>query len=257
MKFRFAYSTDVGIRKKTNQDSLCISEASTPQGDVIMAAVCDGMGGLIKGELASKTIIEALESWFAEQLPDILRKSDPAEETLNSWYELICRENERILSYGKRYSIQLGSTVTAVMIFPDGRLVMAHVGDSRLYRLTDSDITQLTEDQTFVAREIAAGRMTPEEAENDPRKNVLLQCVGATEKTLPQFLISEAKAGESYLLCSDGFRHKISEDEMRGLLSPRFCISEDKMREGLTKLIELNMKRRESDNITALLVNTI
>lgn len=88
-------------KKKTNQDSLCISEASTPQGDAIMAAVCDGMGGLIKGELASKTIIEALESWFADELPEILRKSDPAEEALNSWYELICRENERILSYGK------------------------------------------------------------------------------------------------------------------------------------------------------------
>lgn len=95
--------------------------------------------------------------------------------------------------------MQLGSTVTVMIIFPDGRLAMAHVGDSRLYRMTDSEITQLTEDQTFVAREIAAGRMTPEEAENDPRKNVLLQCVGAYGENSAAVFDKRSKGGESYL----------------------------------------------------------
>ena len=76
MNYLFALHTDVGIKKKTNQDSLCVKEASTPNGNILMALVCDGMGGLEKGEVASATIIKAFSKWFQEELPyDLSKKS--------------------------------------------------------------------------------------------------------------------------------------------------------------------------------------
>lgn len=90
---------------------------------------------------------------------------------------------------------------------------MAQVGDTRAYEL-GTVITQLTEDQSYVAREVKRGNMTPEQARIDSRRNVLLQCIGASAQVMPEIKRGMIKSGNSYLLCSDGFRHELTEDEM-------------------------------------------
>jgi serine/threonine protein phosphatase PrpC len=86
--------------------------------------------------------------------------------------------NQRIFSYGQKNNIQMGTTLTLILMI-EGNAFVAHVGDSRLYGMTEAgELNQLTEDQSLVAREVKMGRLTPEQAEVDPRKNVLLQCVG-------------------------------------------------------------------------------
>ena len=116
---------------------------------------------------------------------------------------------------------------------------------------------QLTQDQTLMAREISRGNLTPERAENDPRKNVLLQCIGASKIVEPEFYSGKMDEKACYLFCSDGFRHAITEAEIHSTLVPRENQSEDAMKSNLVKLIELNKEREETDNITAILIKTV
>lgn len=129
MAFQIAYHTDAGIRKKTNQDGLLIKTAKTPEGMVGLFVVCDGMGGLSHGELASATVIRGLSDWFDRDLPEILQ-SESLDRTIEVGLEAhIHSLNEKILQYGETARIKLGTTVTALLIFvratTSSRLVIA------------------------------------------------------------------------------------------------------------------------------------
>ena len=157
--------------------------------------------------------------------------------------------------YGADNNIMLGTTVSALLIYGD-EFYIVHVGDSRVYELRDS-VRILTRDQTFVAREIAAGRMTPEEAKTDPRRSVLLQCVGASAEVKPDFLKGKTQRNAIYLICSDGFRHQISEEEILDKLGPNAIKSDEDMKYGCVYLTEMVKNRKETDNITVAVIKTM
>ena len=238
MNFLISANTDIGTLKKTNQDSVLIKKIHTCQGEMVFAVLCDGMGGLEKGEGASAAVVRAVEQWVNTELP------------------LLCGMNREITEYGKQQGICLGTTVV-VFLITQIRYFALNVGDSRLYELTDTALRQLTTDHTFVGREVAMGRMTPEDARKDRRRNVLLQCVGASEAVYPEFLFGTPVSESVYLLCSDGFRHEISSDEMIQALKPSVLIKKQAMDETTTSLIELLKQRGERDNITAALVRVL
>ncbi|MBQ6105017.1 MAG: serine/threonine-protein phosphatase [Lachnospiraceae bacterium] len=254
MKYRFACHSDVGIRKSTNQDSLCIREAETDKGTVFFALLCDGMGGLAKGEVASATLIRVWSGWFTKDLPHILTEENILDAVQASWAHLMSSENYRIGQFGLQHNINMGSTFTGILVLEDGSYIIGHVGDSRAYRITDDSVEQLTKDQTLVAREVDAGRLSPEEAAVDPRRSILLQCIGASNTVTPEFSRGTVKEGENYLLCCDGFRHLVTKEEFLENLSPSDNPTEDVMKEHLVKLVELNKQRKETDNITAVLI---
>lgn len=257
MKFNVAIHTDVGIRKETNQDSMCLKQAETEKGTILLAIICDGMGGLEKGEVASATVITAFSNWFESELPIQLAKETYAEDIRYRWERMIKEQNHNISDYGRAHYIQLGSTITALLIFEDGKYLIGHVGDSRAYRITDTDIEILTLDQTVVANEVRHGRLTPEQAERDPRRNVLLQCIGASKIVEPDFVEGSVAPNECYMLCSDGFRHVITADEIKAALSPANNPNEEAMSKNIVRLIELNKDREETDNISAILIKTV
>ncbi|MGN0394291.1 MAG: PP2C family protein-serine/threonine phosphatase, partial [Coprococcus sp.] len=120
----------------------------------------------------------------------------------------------------------------------------------------NSELKQLTKDQTFVAREVAAGRMTEEQAEVDSRRSVLLQCIGASPVVEPDFIYGDIAKDATYMLCSDGFRHKITKEEMVEKLGPDAAVDESAMKYGCQFLTELVKYRRETDNITVLLIKS-
>lgn len=109
MQVLTALHTDVGIRKQTNQDSLLLKVAQTSVGKVVLAVVCDGMGGLEKGELASATVISAFSKWFDNDLPPLLQNHN-WNEIQARWNLLLKEQNQRIGEYGKRLNINLGTT---------------------------------------------------------------------------------------------------------------------------------------------------
>ena len=255
MEYIAAYHTDVGISKKTNQDSLAIKVVETPNGRVAFSIVCDGMGGLSKGELASKEVIMAFSDWFDNTLIDEINSKTFSEEGLVSqWNDIIQTQNKRLGEYGEKNNLMLGTTVSAILLFNDNYYIV-HVGDSRVYCMTDK-VVQLTKDQTFIAREIAAGRMTEEQSKTDPRRSVLLQCVGASQVVEPEFVKGIVTKNAVYMLCSDGFRHQISEQEMLDKIGPAVVKTEQDIEFGCRYLTETVKNRKESDNITVAVIKT-
>ena len=254
MQFQIAVHTDVGIRKSTNQDSLAVREAETPAGQVLMAVLCDGMGGLAKGELASATIIRAFTAWFEEEFPLLLSRADRWEEIRYQWDRKVKELNQTILEYGWGHNIQLGSTLTVLLFLENGEYLISHVGDCRAYQMEKGTLVQLTTDQTLVASEVRLGRLTPEQAAVDPRRNILLQCVGASKVVEPEYISGKGQQGQRYLLCSDGFRHEITPEEILTWCSAENSPGEESMQKGLAYLTELCKSRGETDNISAILI---
>lgn len=254
MNFIVSANTDIGLVKSTNQDSLSVKVINTKQGRISFAILCDGMGGLSKGEVASATVIKAFDNWVNTQLPQLCEKPFDADEIRMQWEKILIEQNNSIKSYGAGMGVRLGTTAV-IMLITDTNYYIMNVGDSRAYEMTDT-LAQLTNDQTFVAREVALGNMTPEQAERDERRSVLLQCIGASEEVYPDFFVGTAKTNAVYMLCSDGFRHEITANEIFEKLQPGVLLDEYSMNNNTLALIDLNKQRNERDNISVVLVRT-
>lgn len=250
MHYTATADTDVGIKKQTNQDSILIKHGQCEKGEILLAVICDGMGGLKKGEVASATVVKKFSEWFDSELPFELKNLD-MNIIADKWSLLLKDLNLKIAEYGQQDGIRIGTTFTGVL-FIDDQYLAVHVGDTRLYQL-DSGLKQLTTDHTFVAREIRRGNLTVEQAKKDKRRNMLLQCVGASERIEPEILTGTVQQG-AYMLCSDGFRHEISESEIYESLNPVNLINKEAMHNNVKYLIEQVKKRNEKDNISVVLV---
>ena len=172
-------------------------------------------------------------------------------------YQLMLDENYKIGKYGKERGIQLGTTVSVVLMLSSEKYIVLHIGDSRIYCMNDQEIRQITEDQTIIASEIKAGRLTPKQAETDPRRNVLLQCVGASPRLQPVLMQGRLKQGLSFLLCTDGFRRKVISEEIHDYLRPGITRTEEEMKNKLIQLTELSKERQEQDNISSILIKVV
>lgn len=250
MHYMATADTDIGIKKQTNQDSILIKHGQYEKGEILLAVICDGMGGLKKGEVASATVVKAFSEWFDSELPFELKNLD-MRIIGDKWALLLKDLNVKIAEFGQQDGIRLGTTFTGIL-FVDDQYLAVHVGDTRLYQL-DSKLKQLTTDHTFVAREIKRGNLTIEQAKQDKRRNMLLQCVGASERIEPEILTGTVQQG-AYMLCSDGFRHEISESEIYESLNPVNLINKEAMHNNVKYLIEQVKKRNEKDNISVVLV---
>lgn len=255
MGYKAVYYTDVGIKKKTNQDSLAIKVIDTPKGQVAFAIICDGMGGLSKGELASKEVICAYCDWFENQFTDMIENNTFNASVLrDQWFSIARMQNERLKAYGAEQGIMIGTTLSAMLMYED-KYYIIHVGDSRVYELAE-ECRQITKDQTFVAREVAAGRMTEEQAETDSRRSILLQCIGASPVVEPDFIRGDIRKNVNYMMCSDGFRHKITKEEIMENIGPSSAVDDVTMTYGCTFLTETVKQRKETDNVTVLLIRS-
>jgi len=193
VNFIVSATTDIGLTKSTNQDSLSVKVINTPQGRMTFAILCDGMGGLEKGEVASASVIQAFDNWVRNSLP-VLCEAPLEDSTIREqWNNIITEQNNTIKNYGARQGVKLGTTAV-IMLITQTRYYVMNVGDSRAYEITDT-MKQITNDQTFVAREVALGNMTEEEALTDERRNVLLQCVGASDEVYPDMFFDATRDG--------------------------------------------------------------
>lgn len=255
MEYMVSAYSDIGIKKNSNQDSLLLQVADTDYGKVALAVVCDGMGGLSKGELASATLINRFSEWFMQKFPKILYEPFDEHRLRRSWERLLIDTNEEISKYSINNHLTMGTTVVALLLLR-GKYFIINVGDSRAYLLTNK-LQQITKDQTFVQKEIDIGRMTIEQGMSDPRKSVLLQCVGASTVIEPDFYTGEVTRNSLFLLCSDGFRHTIAPDEIYEVMLPEHQHTEEQMLSNIKKLIELCKRREEEDNISVILVKVV
>lgn len=254
MDYCISASTDIGIKKDINQDCLFVRRLSTGQGPMVFAVLCDGMGGLSKGEVASASVLHAFTQWMHTMLP-VLSQGEIEDYAIRTqWDDIVTRMNEKIMDYGKQDGVKLGTTVVALLL-TDKRYYIMNVGDSRVYEITDC-LNKITSDQTVVEKEVSLGNMTREEAGEDPRRNILLQCVGASVVVFPDFFFGEPKENAVYMLCSDGFRHVVTAQEMLAMLAPGKTADPAVMKANAERLIDLNKQRGEEDNISVITIRT-
>lgn len=254
MEYMVAAYTDTGIRKETNQDSICVRRAAvTGVGESILAVVCDGMGGLKKGEVASAAAVNTFGRWFDTNLSNFPALCGTDFSKVRKHWKTLSEElHHDLLRYSVKAGVQLGTTVAAFFAYSDRYLLM-NIGDSRIYE-RKKFLCQLTQDQSLVAREVAAGRITADESRHHPQRNILLQCLGTGDSIIPAFTEGKVQNDALYLLCSDGLCHELSHQEMEERFQAVYLNSKGAMTTALHDATELCKCRGETDNITAILL---
>ena len=246
--------SDIGNVKKTNQDSMSVKLLNTGQGKMVFAVLCDGMGGLSKGEVASASVIKGFEHWVQEELPILCQFPIEVSKLREQWEHVMYIQNREIAAYGKQCGCALGTTAVVMLLTQNNYYIM-NVGDSRAYELK-TELKQLTQDQTLVAEEVRKGRLTEEQAKTDARRSILLQCVGASETIYPDMYTGEVSKDTVFLLCSDGFHHEITPEEIAYYLQPAVMTDDEVMRNNAQYLIAMDKERQERDNISVVMVRT-
>lgn len=235
---RFTGMTDPGLVRSVNQDSFYLD----PEGRFFIVA--DGMGGHAGGQEASQIAARCIrakleESWDGDLPSDVLLE------------EAFMEANDGILSdqAGNPERGDMGTTAIVILFRNDGAW-RAHVGDSRLYRLREETLEQLSADHTWVARALKMGDITLEQAKAHPWRHVLFQCLGRKDLNSVEIARFEAHSGDLYLLCSDGLTEEVSDHTIHNLL-----LAGSPSEETASKLVEAAKESGGSDNITVVLVS--
>lgn len=252
MEFYISATTDIGIRRRVNQDSLLVRKMATESGKMVLAVLCDGMGGLEYGEVASASIIHGFSEWMYRSLPALSRQLIPDHVIKEQWIALISEQNEKIRMFGQKNQCVAGSTATALLL-TEQRYYLLHIGDTRAYVL-DRELCQLTSDHTLAEQEVSLGNLTREQAEQSPMRSVLTRCVGVKKSVYPDMLFGDTRRGAVYLLCSDGFRHQLTLEEIGDHIRIREETDILHMKRREEALIDCNKKRGETDNISVITV---
>ena len=241
--------TDVGRVRSNNEDSFRILEA------LHLFVLSDGMGGEAHGEVASSIAVETIVSHCSEARGDVdiafsAAPGDQWTEKTKRLQSAVYLANSRIYQSAQNNPDEhgMGATVTAAW-FDNGRLSVAHVGDSRAYLLRGGTLQQLTNDHSLVAEQVRRGIITPQEAESSEMQSVLLRALGAH----PEVEVDVDELGifpnDVVLLCSDGLTRMVTEPEIAGSLQ-----AETDPATAGRKLIELANERGGINNVTVIVV---
>ncbi|WP_223625596.1 PP2C family serine/threonine-protein phosphatase [Microbacterium sp. EST19A] len=195
LQLSWAGVTDLGRRRETNQDAFL---AEYP-----LFIVADGMGGHAGGEIASRSTVARLEA--------IVESGEVDREAIENALELAVAD---IADHPETTDEGTGTTLTGVYLDVAGdepQWVSLNIGDSRVYLLRDDRLVQVTTDHSVVQELIAAGKLSPEEAEGHPYSNVITRAVGASELTPPDYLTIDVRPGDRFVICSDGLTKELTD----------------------------------------------
>ena len=236
LALRYSARSDVGLLREINEDS----GYAGPR----LLVIADGVGGHAAGEVASSVAVGVLAT-LDEDSPggDLLDRLSTAVHSANN--------HLRDMVSGDPELRGMGTTVTA-LLRAGSRFGLVHVGDSRGYLLRGGRLQQITRDHTFVQTLLDEGRITAEEADHHPQRNVITNALDGREDVELDLSVRETKAGDRYLLCSDGLSGVVSEDTIRDTLA-----SEASTEVAVDKLVELALKGGGPDNITAIVADVV
>ena len=230
--------TDIGQRRKINEDNYFLHDDDK----FPYAIVADGMGGHQAGEVASMMVVDIIESRLAQNLKDDIDYVEAGEILRQAFISA----NSIIYNYAKdHYKIMgMGTTTTMALIY-GGRVITAHVGDSRAYAVGD-EIVQLTKDHSYVQELVSRGEISPEMAKHHPRKNYITRAMGA-EDTVKVDISIKPYNGETIVLSSDGLTNYVDDEEILAHIK-KF----EPLQTACEKLMQLANERGGSDNITVV-----
>ena len=233
--------TDIGLRRSSNQDTFSVCKL---EGGEILGVVCDGMGGAKAGNIASARASEAITK-FVKKSYRYNMDYNAAEALLNN---AIVSANIEVYDYSLNNPELkgMGTTVVAAIV-AENYTVIAHLGDSRAYKIGD-EITQITRDHSVVQSLVESGKLTPEEARVHPRKNVITKALGIEENVIPENSDCSLDSGEVLLLCSDGLTNYVDTSAIKAI------VQSNPPEQAAGLLIDEANRNGGGDNITAVLV---
>lgn len=248
LRIEVAGETNVGMKRTHNEDNFSILE------DAGLYIVADGMGGHASGEVAAKMAVDSLREFFAATAQDPER-TWPYKMDRSKGYEEnrlitgIKLANLRIYESAQRDPKQrgMGTTIVTMFAVEDG-VYVAHVGDSRSYRVRDAKLEQLTEDHSLLNDYIKMKRLSAEEIANFPHKNVIVRALGMKDTVKVDTRYEQPRAGDTYVLCSDGLSGPVTDSELLEIVT-----STPDLKVAATKLIEKANAAGGPDNITVIL----
>jgi serine/threonine protein phosphatase PrpC len=252
LRIEVAGETNVGMKRTHNEDNFSVIE------DNGLYVVADGMGGHASGEVASKMAVDALKEFFEATSRDPERTWPYKMDRTRGYEENrlitgIKLANLRIYESSQRDSGKRGMGTTIVVLFAveDG-IFVAHVGDSRGYRIRDGKIEQLTEDHSLLNDYIKMKRLTPEEIANFPHKNVIVRALGMKDTVKVDTRFEAPRANDVYILCSDGLSGPVEDPELLEILTEH-----KDLKVAAAKMIERANERGGPDNITVILARWV
>ncbi len=240
------FATDVGVVRKgaPNEDTYLIEHLND---GTLLAAVCDGMGGANAGEVASSIAAEAFRQVFIDRY----KKGASDEKHKDDLTQAAKEANKAVFDAAVEDRSLMGMGTTLAAAYCDSRhAIIANIGDSRCYHVTEDGLKRITEDHSLVAEMIKRGELSPLEGQRHPSRNLITRALGVEPTVKCDTFATSVKPGEFLLLCSDGLHDQVSEPEIY------YEIYETgKPEAACHNLVELANARGGTDNITLVLIS--
>ena len=243
--------THVGRQRQHNEDSYLVEK------DAHLFLVADGMGGHAAGEIASRIAVDSISEFILHTKEDDGTWPHAYDEhykrSTNRLMAAVRLANTRVLEAMRKDARLRGMGTTVVACLADDETMsFAHVGDSRAYMIRNNQLSRITNDHSWVFEQVQAGMLTEAEAEKHPLRNVITRALGGALQVTPDASEIEMKAGDVYLLCSDGLTGMVPEDEILRVVTQ----SNGDIERACQQLIEAANERGGLDNVTAILVKS-
>lgn len=228
--------SDIGNIRELNEDTFGVLEGKYYN----LFIVCDGMGGHNAGEVASRMAKDTILAAMEHDLHD-----SPIEALVSA----IKEANKKIFarSAAEKTMSGMGTTVTTVVSY-DGKLDVAHVGDSSLFIIRDNEIKKITKDHSFVQELVDSGRISQKEAKHHPNKNIITRAVGTNAEVDVDTYRLNTRKDDMYILCTDGLTDYLSDEEILNEVT-----SHENKKDSIVTLADIAKKRGGKDNITLVI----
>lgn len=228
--------TNQGSKKEVNQDALMVRNRITNLGNVCMCVICDGMGGLAEGEVASSHVIRRLSEWFTNKIGGIRRFDKLVYYLQREIYSI----SEEIMKYGRKQEFVIGTTATVLMMAGQ-KYAIVHVGDTRVYHISQGVVLKMKQLTT----------------DHSVDEYMLTQSLGMGGRIFPEVIRGKIKKQDMFLMCTDGFRHKNSLNDLKKGLKPQNFNNSEEISKELRIYAERARRLGEQDDITAMVIKII
>ena len=238
--------TDIGKARDVNEDSFYITDNSFS--DIQLYILADGMGGCKAGDIASKLAISTAKSYIENNIKDTPKEKESLIQLVGS-----SAEYANMVVYEKSKEDKdfegMGTTIEICLIY-NNRAFIAHIGDSRIYRIRNGLIRQLTQDHSYVQTLVKQGTITKDEAEIHPKKNILTKALGCNAFVEPDMLVRGFQKDDILVMCSDGLSNMVTQDDIFNIVTNNFEIAPK-------ELVDLANKNGGIDNITVITIKNL
>lgn len=238
--------TDVGRAREINEDSFYITDDTLK--DVQLFILADGMGGCNAGEIASNLAITCAKNYIENNFADTPKDKDSLIQLVGSSLEYA-----NMVVYEKAIQTEefqgMGTTLEICLIY-NNRAYIGHIGDSRIYRIRKEFMRKLTQDHSYVQKLVQEGTISKEEAENHPKKNMLMKALGCNAFAEPDVMIKGFQKGDIIIMCSDGLSNMVDRETIYEIVKENFETAPK-------ELINIANQNGGLDNITVITIKNL